>query len=164
MNDTNHRPVAFFLVDSDTWLNCLALKLRLKHVVPEVLQCYRRHDSNASSFIASRTTRVDSFDLIREYKDKDTRLFCSVRLEKLLALEKRLNDVADTVLSPLGLSNRIEIAENEIREERVAIRQRLEILARPRCRRLGVALRFWQKGQYSCFRGWKSLVKDMISP
>jgi glycosyltransferase involved in cell wall biosynthesis len=66
-------PVPVDIFVHDTWLNQLALLLQVRMVIPNVMQYYRRHGENTSDWIASRTTKQSSSDLIKYYQNKDPR-------------------------------------------------------------------------------------------
>lgn len=146
----------------DTWINSLALKLDAKLVVSCVLQYYRRHGANTSSWIASRTVRQDLVDLILFYSSKDPRPFALERLAHLSRIERRLNAVS-TVFDEVGvLKDRLPLAIERVAEERDAVMRRIEILDKPRWRRWWCASSFLFHGHYRHFSGWKSWIKDMV--
>jgi glycosyltransferase involved in cell wall biosynthesis len=146
----------------DTWLNHLALFLRVRKVVPTVMQYYRRHGDNTSSWIASRTTKQSRFDLIRAYKDKDPRPHATERLGKLALLEERLTTGSTSVLQAPSMNERAQQALVKIQHERNAVESRLRFLGQSRWRRWVPASCFYFSGQYNYFSGWKSLFKDII--
>lgn len=148
----------------DTWLNQLILQLDARYVVREVLQLYRRHDSNTSAWIASRTERLSPFDLVAEYADTNTRPFLAQRLRQLDLIETRLRRCARPVLQPLGKEEQIKLALTRIADERAALDDRLKVLAKARWRRWWPALRIWAGGGYRYSSGWKSFAKDLIQP
>lgn len=144
----------------DTWLNRLALLLKVKKVFPCVLQYYRRHGDNTSDWLASRTTRQSSIDLARAYKGKDPRPYAVCRLRQLAHLEERIANTP--LLRTLELSERVTKVRERIEHERSAVEARLQLLSRARWQRLVPAAAFFFKGQYSYFSGWKSFVKDLL--
>lgn len=146
----------------DTWLNKVGLTIQVKRIVPLVLQNYRRHDNNTSAWIASRTSKLSRFDLVKEYKGKDPRPACITRLDQLKVLEQRLKERALGVLKPLGMDDRLYPAYARLAAERQAVEDRLRALQHPRRARLVSALSLLVRGQYRYFSGWKSFVKDLI--
>jgi len=141
----------------------MAVTLGVKKVVPQILQYYRRHGANTSSWLTSRTEKVSSFDLlVRYYKDGDPRPHAVRRLEQLLQLKERLNNCPDILLMSPFMSGRIENALLKISAERKAVDTRLRLLALPRWRRWFSLVRFCYSGQYTYFSGKKSLIKDLI--
>jgi glycosyltransferase involved in cell wall biosynthesis len=146
----------------DTWLNQLSLKLGIKKTLPQVLQFYRRHGDNASDWLSSKTTKASKMGFVRNYIGKDSRVFCLARLNKLQVLEDRINSVADVGNEVKESPVRVANAMIRIGNEKTAVDARLGILERPRFKRVGVALRCWQKGWYGYFSGWKSFAKDVL--
>lgn len=151
-------PTADFV--HDTWLNRLALLVKARSVYSTVLQYYRRHGANTSDWLASRTTRQSSFDLVRAYKTKDPRPYAVSRLRQLQHLEERVMNTP--FLREVGVSETVESIREAITHERSAVQERLRLLGRARWRRLFPAAMFFFKGGYGHFSGWKSFFKDVI--
>jgi hypothetical protein len=137
--------------------------LAAKRVFPEVMQHYRRHSSNTSAWIASRTDKLNQAALFREYRNKDPLPFCLHRLKQLHVVEKRLQLKCAPILNTHPFDNRLNYAYKSLRLERRAVEARLQVLTMPFWRRLLPVLICWRTGQYRFFSGWKSAAKDLIN-
>ncbi len=148
----------------DTWLNQLVLLLDARHVVPEVLQHYRRHGNNTSAWIASRTEKLGQVDLVAEYAGVDTRPFLAGRLRQLDLLEARLCGNGEALRQVPVPAAQLDAALVRIADERAALARRLDVLASARWQRGWPALRMLATGDYRYSSGWKSFAKDLIQP
>jgi len=142
----------------DTWLHALANRLDSRLLLEQPLQCYRRHSSNTSAFITSKTTRVGALDLVRSNKNEDSRPWCRRRLEQLEMLRERIASIPNDIVG----CTRAKAALVSITAEETATLARLALLSFPRLLRLYPVLKMYCKGQYSFFSGWKSMVKDVF--
>ena len=155
-------PVPTDVFVHDTWINRLALDLAAKRVLPKVMQHYRRHGSNTSTWIACRTEKLNQLDLYKEYRNADPRLFYLHRLKQLQVVEQRLQDKYGSVLDGLILSDRVNHAMKALQLECRAVETRMAVMSNPRWRRPPHVLAAWFTGHYRFFRGWKSAVMDLI--
>lgn len=155
-------PVPSQVVPHDVWINQLALRLRVKQVIDEVHQQYRRHGDNASHWIASRTEKVARRDLFTLYRHGSSYEACRVRLMTLDAIEERLEEVARGGQLAEPFRTRIELALEDLAGERSAVIRRMEVLQRPRILRSVPALKMAAAGEYGHFSGWRSFAKDLI--
>jgi glycosyltransferase involved in cell wall biosynthesis len=146
----------------DTWLHDISNRLKIRKVCHEILQDYRRHQSNTSQWIGSSTTKVNSINLIKEYRNIDTIEWCYIRLKKHAILADRLRTVGLDVLNQYNLGYRVELALIGIEKEKSAVFGRLSILEKPRLFRFLPSVIFFLRGQYEYFSGWKSFLKDIL--
>jgi glycosyltransferase involved in cell wall biosynthesis len=146
----------------DTWLHDISNRLKMRKVCHEILQDYRRHQSNTSQWIGSSTTKVNSFSLIKEYRNIDTRDWCHVRLKKYDLLADRIRTAGLDTLNQYNLGYRVEQALLGIEKEKLAVYGRLSILKMPRVLRLLPTTLFFLRGRYKYFSGWKSFLKDIL--
>lgn len=145
----------------DTWLNRLALCLGARHVIPRVLQYYRRHGQNTSSWLAARTEKQGAIDLIKGYQDESSSLYAAQRLKQLDLMLARLASSAAANASSI-IAAQMPQAFKMLAKERKAVVARLQLLELPRSIRWFEATQFYCRGHYAFFSGWKSWLKDMF--
>lgn len=146
----------------DSWIHRFANALDMRAVINEVLQYYRRHDSNTSQSIANMTAAINRWEITKCNITQDTRHWVSDHLKNMERCSMRLQTVIDEN-SELGLpQQRLETAVKRFEQERVAAQVRLYILEQPRLMRIFWATPFLLNGGYSRFSGWKSFLKDLI--
>ncbi len=143
----------------DWWINTLAIELGCATHIEDVLQSFRRHDSNASGWILSDPTGVSGWRALRAAGVRDARGGWQMRIELLRQFVTRLRDCEGLVKSH-GWDGKMPQLEAEI----AAIEQRIAICSLPRTRRVGKILQHWAAGGYGRAAGWKSTVKDLIRP
>lgn len=156
-------PVPDTYFDHDAWFSAVAESVGGKMIVPDVLQKYRRHENNASEWLTSKTRAVGRMDLIRAYLERDRHASSEERLARIEILEERLRERRDLVDHLLGPGRARDALRNVGREKQVII-HRLEMISRPRLRRVAPAIHRYLRGDYRYFTGWKSLVRDVFFP
>lgn len=102
----------------DFWLHQLSNILKVKKVIPVTLQLYRRHNSNASNWIDSRTTKQSRLDLLLyqiQYKSEDYDL----EIKQLNSQIKHLSLLLDNNYLDKKYTDKIReaIRELELRKE-----------------------------------------------
>lgn len=146
----------------DTWINRLALELNAKHVIPEVMQYYRRHNDTTSSWLGGRAEKLSQVDLFKEYQTKDPRPFCLHRLNQIQVVEQRLNEKSTSITKILGVGDYLNRSSHALQRERRAVENRVKLLKKPRWRRVVSILTNLVGGDYRFFSGWKSAAKDLL--
>lgn len=151
----------------DSWINLLGSTLRCRQFIPEILQAYRRHDGNTSTWPTWSLRRAGRWAILKEQL-RWSNIRCDplaasgTRLQTLAVLKDRILDHAEylrmTLPSPVPLHVILDSIESEIRanEMRQSIQQRRIHI------RLVLGLRFYVSGGYRYFEGWKSLARDLV--
>jgi glycosyltransferase involved in cell wall biosynthesis len=155
-------PIPSIFQAHDTWINCLALALGSKQVLPVVLQLYRRHETNASAHLTSSSKTLSPADLFLAYHDKDQRIFCSRRREQISATAARIREFEASGFSDARWTAKLAYAKERLSDELQAVTSRIDLLGEPRYRRSLPALKALLSGHYRHFSGWKSFVKDLV--
>lgn len=152
------------VVTHDNLIHKLGRMLDARIVVDDVLQYYRRHDSNTTQGPLSRTSKLTKWDLAALNARQDTRLITAIRLDRIELCINRIREGIQQQAPKTLPRPWLESALDRSRRERSALQARLQILERSRPQRLLLALGSWLRGDYSYFSGWKSLVKDLVDP
>jgi len=149
----------------DGWIVKMAEGMGRKRVFTDVLQWYRRHETNESQFIANRIERVSRTAALKhniqkhvktaEHHDQAQQTVLQMQrfLEGVRAAQaKAESPFADELLQfAQQLTGRLQTMES-----RMAIRRR------PRLQRLPGVIHLWKSGGYHDFSGAKSALRDIV--
>ena len=148
------------LKSHDHWLHECALLLGARVVVPDVLQLYRRHNTNASKMLVSRPQSINrisaSLEALRSDSLKSHRHLLLIN-NALYGRLKRLNKTT-VWMNKNDLGSTISVLEKRLKY----LQGRIEILKTGWPERQKKALIFWLRGGYNNFYGWKSLTNDLL--
>jgi glycosyltransferase involved in cell wall biosynthesis len=145
----------------DTYIHQLAISMNARVYMKNILQYYRRHAENLSNHFTSSISRVSTWDLFWTIAQIDTRIPLVSQLSMLETMCSRLNQVY-LVTEDVVIKKQIKQAIGKLIADQEIIQSRLDILRKPRYKRIPVALGFWLRGGYNTFSGLKSMVKDLV--
>lgn len=147
----------------DNWLVKIADGLGAKFVDTEVLQYYRRHESNESQFIANRTTRVSGagalLDATRSIFDTDTRRIQQRNLDQLRIFAEGIEQI--TSHAPEKYQSELRELLEKTRGRSSWMDERMDIRRRSVVSRIIAASRFLMNGGYSDVGGVKAFLRDL---
>lgn len=160
-------PIPHHIHSHDCWINTLGNILECRKFVPEILQLYRRHSTNTSSWPTTRTTRASRWCLFKEkvrLRNLQTHPLaaCDSRLAQLRELKKRLESQREYLTQFLPSSFSIkDVLEkidracrgNEVRRDLQTLHFRARLVR---------AVSFYRAGGYQQFEGILSLVRDIV--
>lgn len=159
-------PIPSHIHGHDGWINALVRVLHCRFFVPDVLQFYRRHESNTSAFPTTRIKSTKSWHLLVEkirWKNlKHSPLLASdVRIDQIVFLLNRLKAnreyIDGVLLKSISLDKAIEKLQIELNSN--MFRRSLQQLTFPK--RLVECSKFFFAGGYQRFEGWRSFVRDL---
>lgn len=165
-------PIPFEFTAHDNWIVLIAYELNRRKLVTDVLQYYRRHDVNTSTYIINRLTRVDKIDILIDNLKKVYRQLFIDRLNKISVVQNQI-PFYELILNwinsydkEISISVRRDIAKLKYRLQKydVAYKTREQIKLTPLPRRFKDVIKFMRSGGYSHFSGKKSALKDLILP
>lgn len=145
----------------DGWLHDLGFYLNARRVIPDVFQLYRRHVSNTSQPIAATLGKVSWYDDFLKYKSVDPRGGYLREVSKLQLLIDRIEERSEVLVLPNKLDDVATIL-NRLRREQDVLHRRISLLGHNRLIRLMLAFFNYARGDYTHFRGWRSLLRDMF--
>jgi glycosyltransferase involved in cell wall biosynthesis len=149
-------------ISHDGWIGKLGDALGVRVVVDEVLQYYRKHESNASLWYTSRPEVRGRFDDIRKYGLADARGGWSREIEVLRQMRSRLIE-GGTTLKNIGVPEEKTAEAIGAIESRISrLLERTGIVSMPRLARVVGIARFAYSGGYREFKGWASALKDVL--
>ena len=156
-------PVPTHLAAHDNWLHRLAVALNVRALHEQPLQFYRRHDSNASQWLASSLGRLTPLDALRAHGFQDATAGWAMECARVQATRERLDDSAG-LLDQLGLLDRLPAARAQLLAHEQALYRRIACMTLPRSRRWFAVLNHWLLGDYRQFAGGLSALKDVVRP
>ncbi len=158
-------PVPGALTAHDNWLVGIADHLGMIHRAPEVLQYYRRHDTNASGFHVNNTRPITRSTRIIEYLEQLPR---RLRSGDALAKEQQLYTLlVDRIQSKQAFcaehvdAARLNAIEHSLQTYLELLTARQDIRKMPLLKRLLPVIKQWRKGSYGRSGGLPGAIKDL---
>ncbi|URR35480.1 glycosyltransferase family 2 protein [Thermosynechococcus sp. HN-54] len=154
-------PIPTKFYGHDHWLDKLSNILEAKKVIPSVLQLYRRHGENTSSWIVSCTKKQTLVDLIiykLTYNGNP-----SLELDQLNSEIDALSAIINSPLITDSMREKINREIHECKVKELIRKKRLKIQAMPHIHRIRYVLRLLLLGDYKYYSGWQSAIKDLVS-
>ena len=142
----------------DTWLHALAIALDTRIVLNEILQHYRRHETNSSQANHSQMTRLGRSSVYKDMASKNSLEYAERRKRRTHHLSQRLGKALkdrSRTWQVLSALQKLEVAER-------MVEARIQLLKKPRILRLVPAIRLASIGGYGFFSGWRSFLKDLL--
>jgi glycosyltransferase involved in cell wall biosynthesis len=130
-------PVPTLDYGHDSWIHDFTDLLGGRRALFEVLQLYRRHDSNVSTWAFNSSEKASRAVVMQPSAGKDLTGAYDNRLRALRLMLERVESVA-------------------------AVERRKAIFRRGWLGKRVTALGLWLRGDYRYFLGWRSLAKDLI--
>ncbi len=160
-------PVPLAIGGHDGWINTLGRTLQCRTFIPEILQYYRRHATNTSEWLTTRTSRASRWQLFKQQVSLrnlrgDPVVACDRRLAQLHALKDRLQAFTSYLETTLPSPNLLHDALTEIDLACIANERRKVLQSQQFGHRLALGLSFYYSGGYRRFEGWKSLARDIF--
>jgi glycosyltransferase involved in cell wall biosynthesis len=146
----------------DQWIGFMSDLLGVKRLLPVPLQIYRRHGANTTSPIFAEAS-PSVFGLLARFGLDDPRDGWRREIETLSRYAERIGSRADAAAALAG-DGKVEEALARLDREKKWLETRLDLLSRPRLRRLWPLLALWRGGFYKDQFGLKSAIKDAIRP
>jgi glycosyltransferase involved in cell wall biosynthesis len=142
------------LLAHDQWLHKLATLLKLRAVVDEPLQLYRRTGANTSSWVVSEARPINLMHLASQ----------RTRNAPVDAWKRRLAglNVINEYLQRNDLGGDTTSAIRALAHQRSSIELRIALIAQPLPHRLVSVWSLWRSGGYRYFERWLSAVNDVL--
>ena len=163
-------PIPVSCKGHDVWLSKFAEGLQQRYITSKVLQIYRRHESNESTFVANKTHRVNKIDTFSRklHKISENRSIGSHSYDLTEAISLT-NEVINFLTAWLDetsdqeLKLKISDFKNSQKKTYKALKYRLEIRKMLVIERIFWGLNFYRKGGYEQFSGFLSYVRDILA-
>ena len=154
-------PIPDDIAAHDNWIHRLALALGVRSLYNRPLQYYRRHGSNCSNWLASKTKRVTVLDDFLAHRFHDATSGWIRERKRIIASFQRIEG-RTSMLQNLGLLERQQESLQLLSEKIESYDRRLQSMSLNRLKRLPTVIELWMHGCYSHFSGWKSAIKDIV--
>lgn len=154
-------PIPMFVHAHDVWIHQFASAVKVKLIIPEVLQCWRRHADSTCGFPAKKESFFKLFP-------SRLKLFMSAANPVSCLLDKRneyreIYDRTEMLCNELVSAEVISNACKELEEKIELIEPRISLLCEKRSKRSRKILFALLTGKYRQFRGVLSAAKDLVA-
>ena len=140
----------------DVWINRVSQAFGVRRIIEKPLQVFRRHNSNASDWIASSPKKITFIDAIFIHLNHERSLDWIKELKLLKNIEKKFSE-SDQILDIKKIKNqknRLELLLNYTQD-------RIQLIDQPFHVRLMKIFAFIFYQKYYYYLGWRSLLKDI---
>jgi glycosyltransferase involved in cell wall biosynthesis len=146
----------------DSWIHDFTEVLGRRRVLPQVLQLYRRHGENASTWAFNDSRRASPLVMMRPSAGKDLSPEYTKRARALSLMLERVRSVGPEGFRELGAGTGYDRIIVDLERAIAAVQRRRDIFRHGWLARKWVAIRLLARGDYNYFLGWRSFVKDLI--
>lgn len=147
----------------DSWIIGFADCMKVKKIVNQCYQYYRRHEANKSQFIANRTQKVTKWHVrlntLKRLGKSNDPLHCQIRKQIIQRLE--YIKVATQHFNNIYLQN-LQDCEEHLKNKLKFFDQRAIVHSKPLIQRVCIVPFLWIKGYYPGFSGLKLAARDII--
>lgn len=146
----------------DSWIHEFTEMVGGRKVLPRVLQLYRRHGQNASTWAFNGSERATPLDVMRPSAGKDLTGEYAKRCRALSLMLQRVRALGPEQFAELRAPRSYDqVVDDLIRASR-AVERRAGVFRGDWFARKALALRLLLGGDYRHFLGWRSFVKDIV--
>lgn len=146
----------------DSWIHECSLALDSRLVLPDVLQLYRRHANNASTWAFDGKARATPLTIMKPSAGQNLTPIWNKRVRALQLVSDRIRALGPEEYALLGARRSYGDAIKEVEHGRDAIRRRMAVFTKGPAGRALLAVRLMLRGDYRYFLGWRSFIKDLI--
>ena len=163
-------PIPVSCKGHDVWLSKFAEGLQQRCITLQVLQIYRRHESNESTFVANKTYNVSVIDT---FSRKLLKVFENRRIDS------QSNDLIDSIAFHNEIRKILTAWLNETNDQELKLKIksfkdaqkklcetlecRLEIKSMCVVKRVFMGFNFYLRGGYKDFNGFLSYARDIVA-
>lgn len=155
-------PIPSLSYGHDKWIHLVGHILGCRLVMRRVLQLYRRHGENASSWAFDGASAATWRDMVRPTAGFDLTPAYLKELKAIDFLAERLRVLGPTALETLAVPRSFTEVLAELEGAQRAFLDRINVVRASPPRRVLLALRMLLGGRYRHFVGWRSFAKDLI--
>lgn len=148
----------------DLWLSVISEALNAKLIDRKILQLYRRHDNNESTFVANSTRKISRASAyirkLSEISDRDSAHQSRANLDQLCIMHNGIRSLNQK--TPAPYTAKLMILESRLEQKIDFERLRIELRDKHFIKRLAATTLLWLKGRYSSASGVKSFLRDLL--
>jgi hypothetical protein len=146
----------------DSWIHDFTEAIGGRSVLSRVLQLYRRHGQNASTWIFNGAERASPAKLMAPSAGQDLSGQYAKRVRALSLMRERVCALGPEAFRELGSGRGYEEVVADLSSAIAAVERRTAVFRRGWWGRKTLALRMLASGDYRHFLGWRSFAKDLI--
>jgi glycosyltransferase involved in cell wall biosynthesis len=150
-------PIPGTMPAHDYWINLLAIEMGCALHIPDVLQVYRRHESNASTWMLSDPKGVSFWRAVTSHWNVDARSAWNMRARLLAEILRRAGERPQQT-NRLASAFDVQMMQRQL----ALLKKRIELASKSRAERAIGVVSLWSSGAYDHFEGWKSMIKDLL--
>ena len=158
-------PIPKFSTSHDSWIHYISKRFLSRRVVSDVLQMYRRHDSNLSNSLSSGVRKVGRVDLLLQLIKAgypDSKLIRLIRQTQ--EAELRLQNNSEYLVDTIGMSaEEVSKLQIRLRDEQAELTKRNSLREKNGIYKVLAILKYKICGGYIYGDGWKEALKDIFS-
>jgi glycosyltransferase involved in cell wall biosynthesis len=155
-------PIPHLNYGHDSWIHDFTEVLGGRRVLHRVLQLYRRHGHNASTWAFSSRSRASPIVVMRPSAGKDLTSEYEKRLCAITLMRARIVALGPDAFEEIRSGRDYESIISDLASAITAVETRKDMFRRGWLGRKRLAAAMLTKGQYRHFLGWRSFAKDMI--
>ena len=146
----------------DSWIHDFCDLLRGRRVVPQVLQLYRRHEGNVSTWAFNSADRASPTVVMQPSAGKDLTDAYDNRLRALRLMRERVEAVGQHEHDRLNRNRSYAAVLADIDHAMAAVERRKAVFRKGPLARRAHAASLFLRGDYRHFLGLRSFAKDLI--
>jgi glycosyltransferase involved in cell wall biosynthesis len=155
-------PIPPFNYGHDSWVHDFTEVLGGRRILKQVLQLYRRHESNASYWAFDSKSRASPIDVMRPSAGRDLTSEYNKRLRVLGLMRERVLALGRDRFDAIRSGKDFDTALQDLTRAINAVERRTEMFRLGWFGRKALASRMLVSGDYEHFLGWRSFAKDVI--
>jgi len=146
----------------DSWIHDFTEMLGSRRVLGRVLQLYRRHPHNASTWAFNGAQRASPMVMMRPSAGKDLSPEYAKRCRALSLMRDRVEALGRERFAELGAGRSYDEVIREFDAAIQAVDRRSAVFRSGPLKRRMLAVELLAGGHYRHFLGWRSFVKDLV--
>lgn len=146
----------------DSWIHDFTEVLGGRRIVEEVLQLYRRHGGNASTWTFDSPARASPILMMKPSSGKDLTSEYQKRIQALQLMRERVLALGPRRFEQVGASRNFNVVVDDLTRAIGAVETRTNMFRCNGFSRKALAVRMLISGDYRYFLGWRSFAKDLI--
>lgn len=146
----------------DKWIHNIAMAIGSRFVLEKKLQLYRRHESNASSWVFDAKNRVTWQGMVKLSSEMDMVPFYAKHRTALNIIERRLIALGPKFYADFQILQSYYSSLFELVNAQSALTRRAMLFQSTWLKRKMLAASMLFRGDYKYFLGWRSFAKDLL--
>ncbi len=155
-------PIPALNYGHDSWIHDFTEALGARRVIPEVLQLYRRHGGNVSSWAFNGSERASPLVVMQPSAGQDLTAAYANRIRALSLMLERVRAMTPDCYEQVNRNRSRERVISELERSVRSVKRRMQVFRRGWLGRKLLAIGLLIRGDYRHFLGWRSFAKDLV--